>query len=85
MRIFLLSFILVNLTYAMDSVEFFNKSEKNELLCHVGQYSFKMVSQKNADIMKIHNHIFFKLKDENLYFLSNACQPIEDKKTGIIF
>jgi hypothetical protein len=69
----------------MDSVEYFKKSKDNELLCHVGQYSFKMVSQKNAKIVEIHGHTFFKLNDENIYFLSNACQAIKEKKAGIIF
>jgi len=64
---------------------YFEESPKNQLLCHVGQHSFKMVSQKNAKIVKIHNHFYFKLNDENLYLLNNACQTFVAKKVGIIF
>ena len=85
MRLFILFFLLVTASYATNSVPYFKKSPDNQLLCHVGQYSFKMVSQKNAVIEDIHGHIFFKLNDENLYFLNNACQPLKDKKEGIIF
>ena len=85
MRSFILIFLLITAVAATDSVSYFNKSSDNQLLCHVGQYSFKMVSQKNAVIQEIHGHTFFKLKDENMYFLNNACQPLKDKKDGIIF
>jgi len=85
MRLFILFFLLITASYATNSVSYFKKSPDNQLLCHVGQYSFKMVSQKNAVIVDMHGHIFFKLNDENMYFLNNACQPLKDKKEGIIF
>ena len=85
MRFFIMFFLLVTIVNATDSVSFFKKSSENELLCHVGQYSFKMVSQKNATVEVIHGHRFFKLNDENMYFLNNACRPLKDKKEGIIF
>jgi len=79
MRLFILMLLFTNLIYGTDSMSYFQKSEKNQLLCHVGQYSFKMVSQKNAKIENIHGHQYFKLKNENLYFLSNACQAVDEK------
>jgi hypothetical protein len=84
MRLFLLFILLTTYGFAKDSVSYFKESEKHMLLCHVGQYSFKMVSHKNAVIENIHGHVYFKLIDENLYFLSNACQPLS-KKEGILF
>jgi len=85
MRLFILFFLLISALNATDSITYFNESPKNQLLCHVGQYSFKMVSQNNAVIEEIHGHTFFKLNNENMYFLNNACQPLKDKKEGIIF
>ena len=85
MRLFILFLLLITATYAMDSVSYFKKSPDNKLLCHLGQYSFKMISQKNAVVENMHGHLFFKLKNENLYFLNNACQSLQDKKEGIIF
>ena len=85
MRLFILFFLMITSANATGSVAYFNKSPDNQLLCHVGQSSFKMVSQKNAVIKEIHGHTFFKLNDENMYFLNNACQPLKDKKEGIIF
>lgn len=85
MRLFILFFLLATASYATNSVLYFKKSPDNQLLCHVGQYSFKIVSQKNAAIVDMRGHLFFKLNDENMYFLNNACQPLKDKKEGIIF
>lgn len=28
--------------------------------------------------------LYFRLKDENLYFLNNACEPLKDKKKATI-
>lgn len=77
--------MLVAVGFSSDSILYFKKSPNNELLCHLGQYSFKIVSQKNSVIVDMHEHKFFKLKDENLYFLNNACQPIGNGKKAIIF
>ena len=85
MRLFILLFMLVTVGFSCDSISYFTKSPDNELLCHLGQYSFKIVSQKNSAIVDIHGHKFFKLKDENLYFLNNTCEPIEDGKKAIVF
>ena len=79
MRIIILLLLFTNLIYGDDSIEYFKESSKNQLLCHVGQYSFKMVSQKNAEVESIHGHQYFKLKSENLYFLTNACQAVKEK------
>lgn len=84
MRIVILLFMMSTCIFALDSISYFKKSKENKLLCHIGQYSFKLVTHKNAVIENIHGHEFFKLTDENLYFLSNACQPLS-KKEGIIF
>ncbi len=85
MRLFIIFTLLFTATYALDVVYYFKKSADNKLLCHIGQHSFKMVSQKNAKIEKIHGHIYFKLNDENLYFLENACQTFKAEKEGIVF
>lgn len=71
--------------FASDTVEFFNKSAENKVLCRVGQYSYKVVSQKNAVIESMHEHQFFKLKDENLYFLTTGCQELDGQKPHIMF
>ena len=84
MRLSILFLLLTTASFALDPTLYFNKSKENRLLCHIGQYSFKVISQKNAQIIKMHNHVFFKLSDENLYFLSNACQPLQEKE-GVIF
>jgi hypothetical protein len=84
MRLLLLSLFLISSTYASDAVEFFQKDKKNKILCHIGQYSYKVLSQKNAKVVKIHGRSFFKLKGENLYFLNNSCQAIKDRD-GIVF
>ncbi|WP_373070766.1 hypothetical protein [Sulfurimonas sp.] len=84
MRVLLLILSLSVYMFADDAVSYFKESDKNELLCHVGQHSFKMISHKNATIEHINGHYYFKLIDENFYFLSNACQPLS-KKQGIIF
>ena len=84
MRLLLLSFLLISTTYASDAVDFFKKDTNNKVLCHVGQYSYKVLSQKNASIIKIHDRKFFKMNDENLYFLNNSCQSIKDRD-GIVF
>jgi len=85
MRFFIIFSLLFTVTYAFDVVSYFKESVDNKLLCHVGQHSFKMVSQKNAKIEKIHKHIYFKLKDDNLYFLENACQTFKVEGEGVIF
>ena len=69
MRIFIIFSLLMTSVYAFDEVSYFEKSPDNQLLCHIGQYSFKMISQKN----------------ENLYLLNNACQTFKAEKVGIIF
>jgi len=85
MRFLILSLLLVLSTYANESVSYFKKSPDNKLLCHVGQSSFKMVSQKNAIIEEFHGGYFFKLINENFYFPANSCQPLVNKKEAIIF
>jgi len=85
MRLLILSLLLVFTTYANESVSYFKKSRDNQLLCNVGQSSYKMVSQKNALIEYIHGGYFFKLINENFYFPANSCQPLVSKKQGIIF
>ena len=85
MRFIIIYLLLFTTIYAFDAISYFKESADNKLLCHVGQYSFKMVSQKNAKIEKIHEHMYFKLNDENLYFLNNACQTFKAEKIGIVF
>ena len=85
MRILIIFSLLLTSIHAFDAISYFKESAENKLLCHVGQYSFKMVSQRNAKIEKIHEHMYFKLNDENLYFLNNACQTFKANKKGIIF
>jgi len=76
MRFYILLFILATSGFSSDTVKFFQESPENRLLCHLGTHSFKMISQKNSVIEEIHGHMFFKLKDENLYFMNNACQML---------
>ena len=83
MRVLILFFFLITSILANDTVTFFNKSSENRLLCHLGQYSFMMVSQKNSVIKNIDGHIYFHMKQENLYFLSNSCQIVKDSKNKI--
>ena len=83
MRLPILFSILVTVSSAYESISYFKQSPDNQLLCHLGQHSFKMVSQKNSVIEDIHGHMYFKIKDENLYFLNNACQPLTKKTKPI--
>ena len=85
MRLFVLLLMLGVVGFSYDSVSYFKESPDNKLLCHLGQYSFMMVSQKNAVLEEIHGHMFFKIKDENIYLLNNACQALKDNNKGIIF
>jgi len=85
MRFIIILFLWITTIYAFDSVTYFKVSPENKLLCHVGQYSFKMVSQKNATLEIIHDHQYFKLNDENLYFLKNACQTFKVNQQGVVF
>jgi len=83
MRIFILFFWLIVTVFANDPVTFFKESRHNKLLCHLGQYSFMIVSQKNSIITNIDGHIYFNVKNENLYFLSNTCQVVKYSKNKI--
>jgi len=83
MRILILFFALIAFVFASDPVTFFKQSSKNKLLCHLGQYSFMIVSQKNSVITRIDRHIYFNMKSENLYFLSNTCQIVKNSKDKI--
>ena len=85
MRFITIFLLLLTSIHALDTITYFKESPENKLLCHIGQYSFKMVSQKNAKIEIIHKHMYFKLNDENLYFLNNACQTFKAEKVGLIF
>jgi len=85
MRFLIIFFLWFSTANAFDTVSYFKESSDNKLLCHLGQYSFKMISQKNARLEKVHEHMYFKLKDENLYFISNSCQTFKVKKEGVIF
>ncbi len=82
--IFLVCFLSFAL-FANDTVAFFNKAPDNRALCRVGQYSYKVVSQKNAVIVTMHGHDYFKIKDENLYFLTTGCEPLDGQKPHVIF
>ena len=84
MKLLLLSFLLLTSSYATVAVDFFEKNKENQILCHIGQYSYKILSQKNASVVKIHGKEFFKINDENLYFLNNSCQAIKNRD-GIVF
>ena len=85
MRILLLLSLLTLSAMADETIEFFKKDLENKVLCHVGQYTYKVLSQKNAKLIKIHAHFYFKLNNENNYFLTTGCQKISTKKEGIIF
>lgn len=84
MRHLIVIALLATGLFANEQVSFFKASPDNRLLCHLGQYSFKMVSQKNATVVEIRTHTFFLLKDENTYLLTTGCQTLV-KQQGIIF
>ncbi len=85
MHYFLLTILFVSSIFANDAAKYFKKSTDNKIFCHIGQYSYKMLSQNEAKIININGHNYFKMKDENLYFLSNSCQPLKDSKELIGF
>jgi len=85
MRYILLTLIFISSIFANDAVEYFKENKENKVFCHIGQYSYKMLSQNEAKIIDINGHDYFKVKDENLYFLSNSCQPLKDSKELIGF
>ncbi len=85
MRYILIILIFVTSIFASEAAEYFLKSENNKVFCHIGQYSYKMLTQKDAILANINGHDYFKMKDRNLYFLSNSCQPLTGKKELIGF
>lgn len=66
-------------------VTYFNESDSNQLLCRVSEFAYRMVTQKNATVVQLHGHTFFKLKNENLYLKETGCTPLTGKKEVIIF
>jgi hypothetical protein len=85
MRCFAIAAVMAINLFGMDAVKFFNMSPTNELLCKVTQYSYKIVSQKNAELSTMHGHEFFRLKSENLYILKTGCHALDGKKEAIVF
>ena len=80
MRYFLLSLIFISSIFADSATEYFQKSKENKVFCHMGQYSYKMLTQNEAKIVHVNGHDYFKMKDDNLYFLSNSCVPLRNRK-----
>ncbi len=85
MRFLLAVMMIVSGLLANDALNYFNAAPDNKVLCKAAQYTFKMVSQKNAVAVHIHDHDFFKLKDENLYLSVSGCSPLDGKRAGLIF
>ncbi|RLA76753.1 MAG: hypothetical protein DRG78_18490 [Epsilonproteobacteria bacterium] len=80
MRYILIILIFVSSIIANDSIVYFKENKENKVFCHIGQYSYKMLTQNEANIVHVNGHDYFKMKNENLYFLSNSCQPLKARK-----
>ncbi len=85
MRYILITFILITSVFANDTMEYFKESKDNKVFCHMGQYSYKMLTQGEATLVLVNEHWYFKIKGKNLYFLSNSCQPLKDSREFIGF
>jgi len=85
MRYAVLIFLLGWNLWANEATAFFAESPENQVLCKVSQYAYKVVTHKNAELVELHGHDFFKLKDENLYILKAGCYPLDNRHEAIIF
>jgi hypothetical protein len=85
MRYLILSLLLSLSLFGDDAVDFFKASPENRLMCKATQYAYKVVSQKNATLVKLDGHEYFKINAENLYILKTGCHPIDGKKETILF
>ena len=79
-------FLLWSLNLAAnESAAYFQAAPENKVLCKVSESAYKLVSQKNAVIVQLRGHDYFKLKDENLYISQVGCFPLDGKHEAIIF
>jgi len=86
MKYFITISFLSCLLFANESnVDFYNASEKNELLCKISTNSYAIISKKNSSMILINNNEFFKLNDQNQYISSSGCHSINKHGAGIIF
>lgn len=82
--------LLVTVTAALLSanesvIRFFNESKANRIMCRETEYTYILLSQKNAEPVELKGHTFFKLKGKNRYISITGCQPLTDEKEAIIF
>jgi hypothetical protein len=86
MRLIVGCIAIIGVLSASDNpTTFFQKSETNQLLCRESEYAYRLVSQKNAEIVTLHDHKLFKLQGENLYLIATGCTPLTGKKEAIVF
>jgi hypothetical protein len=76
MRLLSILLFFVSISSATNIKEFFLKDKENKILCKACENSYKIISQKNADIIHIRKHDFFKMKGENLYIHKDSCEAI---------
>jgi hypothetical protein len=85
MRFIILTVLIVSAVFGNESLEYFKENPKNRVLCKVSQYAYKIISQKNAEVVIMHEHTFFKLKGENYYLITTGCSPADGKREMLIF
>ncbi len=85
MRLIIMSLLFTMGLWANESLVFFNENPDNKVLCKISQYAYKVISQKNAEVVHLHGHDFFKIKDENYYIAKTGCYPLDGKRELLIF
>lgn len=86
MKLLIVSIFLATSIFASkSSIDFYNKSKDNQLLCKVSENSYKVISMNNSIIVVINGSKLFKIKNENTYINSSGCHIVKDGSTAIIF
>ncbi len=67
------------------AITFFQESKDHRLLCREAEFSYRVISQKNAELIRIEDDAFFHLKKEDIYLTATGCMPLTGKKEAIVF
>jgi hypothetical protein len=67
------------------SVTYFNESDAHRLLCREAEFSYRLVTHQNAEVVTLRQESFFHLIKEDIYLTATGCTPLTGKKEAIIF
>jgi hypothetical protein len=77
--------LIASLCASEHAVTFFLESEQNQLLCREAEFSYRVISQKNAEVVTLEGHHFFRLIKEDRYLTATGCSPLTGKREAIVF